>query len=284
MNSVIKPKKWWISHRHSGKINIMKIEWTLLWKCIRMGTLKPFCPAFVKREQFYGAISVILYFLTVITVGCGGASKKESDFYYKLGASYMREGELQKAFVELQKAKELDPANKEVLNLLGLLYFQFEDYENAIKHFKKAISIDRKFSDARNNLGTVYATQKRWKEAIEEFRKAIENPLYQTPETALTNLGFVYYRLKRFDEAIDAFNKALKRNPDFQRAYLGLALSYNKKSRYGEAASFMEEALKRDPLYRGDRFRAIKDMEERLLRARGEEAEDLRDYLEILRY
>lgn len=221
----------------------------------------------------------------VLLNACGGrVSEKEADFYYKLGASYMREGEFQKAFVELQKAKTFDPENKEILNLLGLLYFQFEDYENAIKHFKKALSIDRKFSDARNNLGTVYATQKRWKEAIEEFKKAIENPLYQTPEVALTNLGFIYYRLKRFDEAIDAFNKALKRNPEFQRAYLGLALSYNKKARYGNAASFMEEALKRDLFYKGDRFKAIKDMEERLMKAQGDEAEDLRDYLEILRY
>lgn len=223
--------------------------------------------------------------LLLLLAHCGGRTlEKEADFYYKLGASYMREGELQKAFVELQKAKELDPENKEVLNLLGLLYFQFEDNENAIKHFKKAISIDKRFSEARNNLGTVYASQKRWNEAISEFKKATENPLYQTPEVALTNLGFVYYRLKKYDEAMDAFNKALKRNPDFMRAYLGLSLCYNKKARYGEAASYMEEALKRDPLYRGDRLKAIKDMEERLLKAKDEEAEDLKDYLEILRY
>jgi type IV pilus assembly protein PilF len=228
-------------------------------------------------------ISLFVAQVTVLT-GCGGASQKEADFYYKLGASYMREGELQKAFVELQKAKDIDPGNKEVLNLLGLLYFQFEDYENAIKHFKKAISIDKRFSDARNNLGTVYASQKRWKEAIEEFNKAIENPLYQTPEIALTNLGFVYYRLKKYDNAIDAFQKAIKRNPNFLRAYLGLSLCYNKKAMYGEAASYMEEALKRDPLYGGDRFKAIKDMEERLLKAKGDDAEDLKDYLEILRY
>ncbi|MCX7794200.1 MAG: tetratricopeptide repeat protein [Thermodesulfovibrionales bacterium] len=216
---------------------------------------------------------------------CGGKhAQKEADFYYKLGASYMREGELQKAFVELQKAKELDPGNKEVLNLLGLLYFQFEDYESSIRHFKKAISIDKKFSDARNNLGTVYASRKKWNEAISEFKKALENPLYQTPEVALTNLGFVYYRLKRYDEAIDAFNKALRRNPNFMRAYLGMSLCYNRKAMYGEAAYYMDEALKRDPVYRGDRLKAIKDMEDKLLHAKNEEAEDLRDYLEILRY
>lgn len=231
-------------------------------------------------------IVAVLFSTTVLLLcHCGGRSaQKEADFYYKLGASYMREGELQKAFVELQKAKELDPANKETLNLLGLLYSQFEDNDNAIKHFKKAISIDKNFSDARNNLGTVYASQKRWDEAIKEFKKAIDNPLYQTPEVALTNLGFVYYRIKKYDEAIDAFKKALKRNPNFMRAYLGLSLCYNKKSRYAEAASYMEEALKREPGYNGDRLKAIKDMEERLLKAQGDEAEDLRDYLEILRY
>lgn len=242
------------------------------------------------RNKGGNKIKFLYFLLLPILLGyfffsCGGKdSQKEGDFYYKLGASYMREGKLQKAFVELQKAKDFDPGNKDVLNLLGLLYFQFEDYENAIIHFKKAIKIDKKFSEARNNLGTVYASQKRWKEAIEEFKKAVENPLYGTPEIALTNLGFAYYRLKRFDDAIEAFNKALKRNPDFTRAYLGLSLCYNKKSRYGEAASNMEEALKRDPVYKGDRFKAIKDMEERLLRAKDEEAEDLQDYLEILRY
>ncbi|MFN3740883.1 MAG: tetratricopeptide repeat protein, partial [Thermodesulfovibrionales bacterium] len=112
----------------------------------------------------YPVIVFLLYsFIIFLLSNCGGgASKKEADFYYKLGASYIREGEFQKAFVELQKAKELDPANKETFNLLGLLYSQFEDHDNAIKHFKKAIAIDKNFSDARNNLGTVYASQKRW--------------------------------------------------------------------------------------------------------------------------
>src|SRR5208337_1212912 len=81
--------------------------------------------------------------------------QKEADYHYKMGAASLSEGNLQAAFVELQKTLQLDPRNKDALVNLGYVYLQFEEFEKAKELFLKAISIDPRFSEAYTYLGVV---------------------------------------------------------------------------------------------------------------------------------
>lgn len=211
-------------------------------------------------------------------------SSKEADYYYKMGTSYFNEGKMQTAFVQFQKALQHDPSNKYVLNSLGLVYMNLEENAKAIEFFNQATSIDPSFSDAYNNLGVAHLRAKQHKEAISAFEKAISNPLYETPEKAYYNMGDAYYRIKDYQKALNSYRSSALRAPQFPIPFFRMALAYNKLTRYGDAATALSTALKLDPSYNGDKNRFESDVKSRLASVSGEEANDMRDFLDILKY
>lgn len=196
----------------------------------------------------------------------------------------MNEGKAQSAFVQFQKALQIDPDNKNALNGLGLVYFELEEFEKAKELFLKTVYIDPDFSDAYNNLGVTYMKIGQWTEAIESFKKALSNPLYQNVERAFYNCGVAYYRTGQYELAMNEFKSSIKRVPSFPLPYYGLALAYNKSGRYGDAAAIITKAIEMDPAYKGDRKKFAEEINLKLLTARGKEEVDLKDYLEILKY
>lgn len=232
---------------------------------------------------------IVIFFLFVFLTAC--ASTKSTDnvqkatAHYKIGLSYYNENKFQQAYIEFQKALEINPKDKEVLNALGIVQLlQFEDFEKAIEYFKRALKADKNFSEASNNLGVAYEKTGEIEDAISSYKKAIANPMYRNPEKAYNNLGRIYYRAGQYDKSIDSFTSALRRVNDFYPSYYGLALCYNAKGHYGDAASALTRAIELDPLYKGDREKALTDFENRRLIAKGPEVNDFMDFIEILRY
>jgi type IV pilus assembly protein PilF len=220
---------------------------------------------------------------------CATMSKEErvqqATAHYHLGISYMNDNNIQPAFVEFQKALELNPDDKEVLNGIGVIYLlKLEDYARAVEYFQRALKVDKNFSEASNNLGFAYEKTGRYGEAAAAYKTAIANPFYRNTEKAFNNLGRVYYRMKNYDGALTAYREALKRSSDFHLPYYGLALGYNALGRYGEAATALKKAIEMDPSYKGDREKAINDLKEQKLLFRGEEEKDIEDLIEIMNY
>ncbi|MCL5024446.1 MAG: tetratricopeptide repeat protein [Nitrospirae bacterium] len=234
-----------------------------------------------------------LLFLSVLVIcfaaSCAGMSKEEraqkTTAHYQLGVSYLNDNNIQPAFVEFQKALELSPDDKEVLNGIGVIYLlKLEDYPKAIEYFQKALRSDKNFSEAENNLGFAYEKMERYGEAILSYKAALANPLYRNAEKAFNNLGRAYYRLKKYNDSLDAYRESIRRSSDFHLPYYGFALCYNALGRYGDAATALRKAIELDPAYRGDRDRATKDLREKKLLLRGPDERDVEDLLEIMNY
>jgi len=157
--------------------------------------------------------------LSLLFYGCittpEGEVINKAEAHYKLGVSYISKGRLKDAFIEFQKAVNINPEHKESLNYLGYISTRFKKYDDAISYYKKAISIDPKYSDAMNNLGVTYLELEAWDEAIRYFKMALDNPLYATPEGAYSNMGFAYYKKGDYKNAGEAVKEALTRAPDF---------------------------------------------------------------------
>jgi Tfp pilus assembly protein PilF len=237
----------------------------------------------MKRFLTNMLFSLFILFLSGCAVG-QISDKKESDFYYKMGLSYLNEGNIQMAYVQLQKAYQINPDNKEILNSLGLVYLQLEDINNARNMFLKAVTIDPEYSDAYHNLGVTYMSKGLYKEAIDVFNKALANPVYLTPEKTFYLLGLSYYRLKQYEFAVNAYKDSIKRSPSFPLPYYGLALAFNKMGKLEDASNAINLAIEKDPLYKGNKSIFIDILKQKLLSAKGDEERDLRDFLDIIHY
>lgn len=237
------------------------------------------------ERLFAGAL---VFALAAALLSCASAERvRNAEAHYKLGNSHLVVGDNQAAFVEFQKALELDPRNAAVHNAIGVVYLNLSDYRKARQYFREAVDLDSSYSDAYNNLCYADYNLKMWQEAVKSCLKALENPLYLTAEKAYYNLGRAYYRMGEYVKAEQAYQSAVKRfprgDPNLSLAYYGLALIYNARDMYGEAASAMARAVELDPAFRGDIGRAEESFRTQNTRD-PDQQKDLRDYLEILKY
>jgi type IV pilus biogenesis/stability protein PilW len=235
---------------------------------------------------------LFIFLLFVFVTACASTNSSDTankadkaTAHYKIGRSYYNESKFQQAYIEFQKALEINPKDTEVLNGIGIIQLvQFEDSEKAIEYFKRALKVDKDFSEAWNNLGVAYERTGKIDEAIAAYEKAVANPMYKNPEKAYNSLGRIYYRAGQYDKAIDSLISALRRVNDYYPSFYNLALCYNAKGHYGDAATALMRAIELDPLYRGDRKKALQDFDNRRITARGPEVNDYMDFIEILRY
>jgi len=210
---------------------------------------------------------------------------QQAEAHYKIGVAYLNDSKIQQAFVEFQKAYELNPNDKEVLNAIGIIYLlYFDETAKAIDFFEKATKLDPNYSDAYNNLGFAYEKLGRYDTAISYYKKALSNLVYPTPEKAYISMGNSYYRLGKYEDALHSYKEAVKRAPDLSLPYMRMALCYNAMGRYGDAATAMTYAITLDPVYKGNREKALENFSIWKLKATGNEEKDIQDYIEIINY
>ena len=227
----------------------------------------------------------LLFVIACATAQPAGDNIQSASAHYKIGVSYLNEGKAQLAFVEFQKAYELNPNDKEVLQAIGYIYLvHFDDTTKAIAFFEKAAKVDPNYSEAYNNLGVAYEKLGQFDKAISFYKKAVSNLLYSTPEKAYISMGNSYYRLGKYEDALYSFKEAAKRAPELNLPYMRMALCYNAMGRYGEASTALTHAIKVDPVYKGDKEKALEGFATLRLKATGYEEKDLSDYIEIIKY
>jgi Tfp pilus assembly protein PilF len=169
----------------------------------------------------------VLFFSACATTE-GPKDTKKSEAFTKLGYAYLKNEQLNEAFIEFQKSIELNPSNKEALYYLGYISTKFNKHDEAIAYYNRAISIDPKYSDAKNALGVAYAELEKWDEAIIHFKDALSSPVYRTPAQAYSNMGYAYYMKGEYSKAEKSLKDAIMRNPTSHRSIYWLGLVYVK--------------------------------------------------------
>lgn len=154
---------------------------------------------------------------------------KESpaDLYVAMAQEYYRRGQMDAALQRAEHAVKVDGKNARARYMLAFLYQRLGETERADKQFREAVNLDPKNPDIRNAWGTFFCAQKRYSEADEQFNKALENPLYATPEVALTNAGICARQAGDRARAQGYFSRASSANARFGPALFESArLSY----------------------------------------------------------
>ena len=198
-----------------------------------------------------------------------------------MGVTHLREGRVDMALEDFQKAAKLDPKNAYVMKGLGQAYAAKRKWSDAIAAFRKALELNPYYVDVRNDLGTALILSGDREEGKKEFITGLQRPhephpgdlgpqprpgvlrgeeLHRghqlvphepEPEQGLPDayLGLADVlsasaASTRRSPQLEAAVKELPEDPSLQ---LALGQAYFKAGRFTEARARLEEAVRKDP-------------------------------------
>lgn len=166
----------------------------------------------------------------------------------ELGSLYFQNGNLIVALEELTIAIAINPNYAQAYSTRGLVLYYVKEWASAEKDFQRALSLDSRDPEISNNYGWFLCQTGKEKESIAYFRRAIDNPLYQTPETAYLNAGACYIKLGDLEQAEDYVRKNLRFSRDNPKALLLLARINYLRGNYDAARLHLNNVIRQtDP-------------------------------------
>lgn len=204
-----------------------------------------------------------------------------AQLHQEIAAGFYERGQMEVALQELDQAMKLDPRNAKVFNTYGLVYAMLGQDAKAQQNFQQAIDLAPTDSEIRQNWGWFLCTHGRPRDSLVEFETAVRNPLYKTPDIALTNAGrcaieagdtaqgeaylkralavnaanaqaayslsLLLYRTGRFDDARTVMKRVVQiGNPSAEALYLGMCIERKLGDRPSET-SFVSQLKNRFP-------------------------------------
>lgn len=188
------------------------------------------------------ALAVLL-----VVASAHAQSNPDAEARFAMGVSNLREGRVDMALDDFQKAAKLDPKNAYVMKGLGQAYAAKRKWSDAVAAFRKALELNPYYVDVRNDLGTALVLAGDREEGKKEFHQAFNDPTNPTPEISARNLGQVYFEEKNYAEAINWFRTSLARNKAYGDAYLGLSDAFQASGHSDEIIPQLEAGVKELP-------------------------------------
>lgn len=140
------------------------------------------------EELLYTVETIITDDATKITVLQSTASQYPTDFRANnnMGIVYAKQGKLNEALTEFQKAEKISGSEKGIKNNIGAVYMLKGDKTNAINYYKQGSGSQ----ENSHNMGNVYVTQGKYNDAVSSygsensFNAALGKLLAGNPEKA----------------------------------------------------------------------------------------------------
>ena len=149
--------------------------------------------------------------------------------YFNRGLLRCSQGCSDLAFVDYEKAIQLNPNFAEAYVERGSVYDLKHRFDLAMADYNKALELKPNLPRAYNGRGWIYQQQGFYDRAIAEYTTAIRvDPTYAT---AYCNRGVAYAAIGEFDRAIADDTKALELDPNLNDGiYRSRALAYFQKA------------------------------------------------------
>src|SRR5262245_62006948 len=155
-----------------------------------------------------------------------------AQLHAELAAGFYERGQMDVALQELAQAVKLDPKNAKIYNVYGLVYGMLGEDAKAQANFQTALELAPNDSEIRQNWGWFLCTHGKPRESIAEFEQAVRNPLYKTPDVALTNAGKCSVEIGDRRLGDQYFRRALVINPQNMTAMYNLSLLSYREGRF----------------------------------------------------
>jgi hypothetical protein len=155
------------------------------------------------------------------------------------------DGKLDEADARYRAIAAREPANHDVLHLIGVIATQRERYDEALRWFDAALAVRPDFAEALDNRGFARSRMGDDSAALADYGKALAlRPDYPH---ALGHRGNAHFRSRRFAEAFADFDRLTAAAPDDAEAWFQRGNSLLKLKRYGEALASYDRALGHAP-------------------------------------
>ena len=162
-----------------------------------------------------------------------------------LGSALQKEGNLDAAIEQLEKALEIRPNYLKALNNLGAALAGRGRVDEAIVRYQQALAIDPQHADTHNNLGVALLGRGQVDDAMAHYTRALEiNPEYAD---AYNNLSVALAGRGRIDDAIANWRRALEVDPRHFHSRQNLGSALFQKGRIPEAMAQWHEAIRLRP-------------------------------------
>ncbi|MEW6160814.1 MAG: tetratricopeptide repeat protein [Verrucomicrobiota bacterium] len=149
------------------------------------------------------------YIAAEIVAKATDPSKLTHHFYYQFGSAYERNGEIEEAEKQFEKALEISPKYADALNYLGYMWAERGiKLERARQLIEQAVELEPKNAAFLDSLAWVLFKLNKPQEALSHMLKAIEHSEEPDP-TLYDHLGDIYAALRQFEPARDAWKKSL---------------------------------------------------------------------------
>lgn len=160
-------------------------------------------------------------------------------------SALINQGELEAAVKTLEREKDLQPGNLDVLARLGFAHFEQRNFPGAIEEFRLVLARDPGNDAVRYYLAISYDNAGQPDAAAVEFsRIRPESPVYLE---ALLYHAFVLEKLERKGEAIDLLTRGMGARPEEPRIPEHLAGIFMRAHRYPDGIRVAREALEKFP-------------------------------------
>ncbi|MFL5330641.1 MAG: tetratricopeptide repeat protein [Gemmataceae bacterium] len=177
-----------------------------------------------------------------LTTGDSLPSKKSGEICLTLAIDLEKQGHLEEAAVEYDRARSFDSKSAKVAaRRLGVIYDQAGNERKALAEFDEALKMSPKDPDLLNDVGYCHYNRGRWSKAESYFRQALAISPHH--ERANINLGLALAQQDKFDESMQAFAKV--NTPAQAKANVAFVLA--SKGKREEAMQAYRDALRAEP-------------------------------------
>jgi Flp pilus assembly protein TadD len=160
------------------------------------------------------------------------------------GAALLKDGKLDEAVAELQKAADAAPTSAVIQSNLAYAYDRQGRTEEAVAAYRKALELDPKNTIVRNNLANLYSKQGLYEDAAREYEDLVQRDPGNT--TAKANLDAMVKNKTVLQERKEQVSSALQgadaKPKDPQAAY-NAARVYARLGDADQALTWLNKAL-----------------------------------------
>ncbi len=164
---------------------------------------------------------------------------------FLMGLAQQQQGQLDRALNFFGRALKSDPGNPHIYLHQGITLAQKNQLSLAIKSYEQAVELKPDFFEALCNLGNVLNSTGKLQAALSTYEQALgidaNSPMLHY------NLGVIKQQQMRPSEAIHHYVQAIRLRPDYAAAHGNLSVALCETGQIEQAHQSNQRALKFDP-------------------------------------